>query len=385
MISLTAEQQERARRLHDDAVVVDALASGPKPFSDESWAVMKEMAARGESLWAINDAGRAIGDRELLAGGLPAYRDSWAASGVDVASCTIGFHGPRLQTHDNAVRDIGRWTRLFDASDLLVKVTRAADIEHAHETGKRGIIFNFQNTSYFDDDLDALALFHDLGVRQIQLTYNGRNLVGDGCTERDARGLSYFGIKVVKALNELGILIDVSHCSARTSIEAAEHSDKPIAITHSAAAELFPHDRNKTDDVIRAVGERDGFVGIYPVVWLTHDKPTLEHWLRHIDHVANLVGIDHVGIGTDLDDAPLRGLLAAETTSDLFRQRLQRDVAFLGMRPEHSVEFAAIEGFATWDDWPQLTAALVHAGYSDDEIRGVLGGNFLRVFREAIG
>ena len=365
-------------RIHREAVVVDTMGPpGPSVFTKSMLARLDELVAEGAAPALAIDEMELRADEALLRGELDGFREGWERSGVDVVSVTLGAFGPHPFSYENAIRDLARWTHKFDVLDDYVKVTAAADAERAHALGKRGVILNFQNTTHFGDDLDRLEQFYELGVRIIQLTYNSRNLVGDGCTERNASGLSRFGTSVVQRMNELGILADVSHCAEATSLDAVEASEQPIAITHGFAKALNEHDRGTSDELIRAVGER-GYVGVVlvPFFLTTEPKVTLEHFVRHVEHIAGLVGIDHVGIGTDWAP-PVPPQLQAMLTEEVRR---------LGFRAEHRVDWGAtIDELEDWSDWPNVTRALVGHGYSDDEVRGILGENFLRIFREVVG
>ncbi len=316
--------------IHRSSLVVDTMGPpGPSVFTPDMLARLDGLAAAGAAPAAALDEMELAADEALLLGELNGFWEGWDASGVDVSSVTIGAFGEVPFSRDNALRDLARWTRKFDMLAGYVKVTTADDMREAQTSGRRGIILNFQNTTHFGEDLDELARFHDLGVRIMQLTYNARNLVGDGCTERNPSGLSHLGLDVVAAMNDIGILIDVSHCSHRTAMDAAVASREPIAITHGFAEALNRHDRGAADDLIRAVGE-EGYVGIVCVpFFLTADPDvTLDHFLRHVDHVANLVGIDHVGIGTDWAP-PVPPRLQAMLTAEVER---------IGFRPEHRVD-----------------------------------------------
>jgi membrane dipeptidase len=196
--------------------------------------------------------------------------------------------------------------------------------------------------------------------------------------EADPRGLTEFGREVVRTMNELGILIDVSHCSHPTAMDAATASHRPIAITHGFARAVNPHDRAASDELIRTIGEREGYVGIVCVPFFLSPEPrvTLDAFLRHVDHVAGLIGVDKVGVGTDWDP-PIPPTL---------QRMLTQEVTRLGFRPEHRVDWSAtIEELPAWEDWPNITRALLQHGYSPDETRGLVGANFLRVFRESAG
>lgn len=367
-----------AAALHRGSIVVDTMGPpGPSVFTKSMLARLDELAAEDAPPAAAIDEMELRADEALVEGRLDGFWEGWERSGVDVTSVTLGAFGDDPFSYDNALRDLARWTHKFDALPHYVKVTKAAHAERAHAEGKRGVILNFQNTSHFGDDLAKLEQFHELGVRIIQLTYNARNLVGDGCTERHPSGLSRYGLQVVRRMNELGILVDVSHCAEPTSLDAVEASEEPIAITHGFAKALNEHDRGASDELIRAVGER-GYIGVVLVPFFLTDEPkvTLAHFVRHVEHIADLVGIEHVGIGTDWAP-PVPVQLQAMLTAE---------VARIGFRPEHRVDWSAtVEELDDWTDWPNITRALVDHGFPPDEVRGVVGGNFLRIFREVCG
>lgn len=206
----------------------------------------------------------------------------------------------------------------------------------------------------------------------IQLTYNDRNQAGDGCTEPSPRGLTSFGRDLIAAMNELGVLVDLSHCSEPTTLDAIDASHSPVAVTHAFCRALSDHDRGKSDEIIRAIGAAGGYFGIVLVpFFLSDEAASLDDFLRHIDHVVELIGPRHVGIGSDWgQDFPA-------SINALLNEEMRR----FGFRQEHRVDWnAKIDGFSDWREWPNLTRALVAAGYSDVDIEGFLGANFLRVF-----
>ena len=227
-----------------------------------------------------------------------------------------------------------------------------------------------QNADQFREPKDVKA-FYQLGLRCAQLTYNSQNALGSGSTDRVDGGVSDFGAEIIKAMNEVGMLVDVSHCGDRTTLDAIELSPKPIAITHSNCRALNNHPRLKTDEAIQKLAAKGGVMGITGVRMFVRDREptTIEHLVDHIDHVVKLVGIEHVGIGSDsdlngYDDMPpdqLKELRASYKASYAFRDKIDTD------------------GY----DHPQkifdLTEALIRRGYSDDNISAVLGGNFRRL------
>jgi membrane dipeptidase len=371
-----------ATQLHHASIVIDSMVDigepGPRVYTPSMLARLDELADAGTPPEHAIDAIAVMADEALLRGELAGYWEGWDASGVDAVMVTVGELGEDGPfTYENAIRDLARWSEKFEATDRFVNVAHAADAERAHAEHKTGIILNFQNTEHLGADLDALEEFYDLGIRSIQLTYNSHNLVGDGCMVRDPSGLSGFGVQVVNTMNELGILVDVSHCSHPTAFDALEASDKPIAITHGFAKALNGHDRGSSDDLIRAVGER-GYIGVVLVPFFLTKDPvaTLDHFLRHVDHIVGLAGADHVGIATDWTP-PMPPRLQAMLTATM---------QSLGFRPEHRVDWgSSVEGFSRWEEWPNITGALLAHGYSDDEVRGIIGGNFVRIFREVAG
>ncbi|HEX9765128.1 MAG TPA: membrane dipeptidase [Nitriliruptorales bacterium] len=367
---------EHARRLHAESLVIDTLAGfGPRLYTPQALARMEHMIERGRSPAEIVAALEGQKYRDLLSGQVPQFWRDWDEAGVDAVSVTVGGFGERFFTSQNAVRDLARMSAVFDLlADRLVMVRAADDIEAARGTGKKAVILNFQNTTHLDDDLDNLEVFHDLGIRVMTLTYNTRNSVGDGCTTRTRAGLSHFGVEVVRAMNEIGIVVDVAHCCEATAMDAIETSDLPVAVTHSFCGDLSGHDRGMSDDVIRAIRETGGYFGVCVVPFFLTDQPhaTLDHWLDHVDHAVALAGVEHVGIGTDWHrefPAPLVELLNPQMRQVGFEERHRADWG------------ASLDGFASWHHWPNLTAALVRRGYRDDEVRGLLGENFLRLFR----
>lgn len=377
MFNLSQQEKEQAKRLHKESIVVDTLAGDPTVFSQAMLQRLDELIANNVPTPAILDEMDRLSTQELVEGRLPEYREWWEASGVDAVSATLGAFGKTPFTYENALRDIALWTRKFDSLGWLIKATSVKDIEQAKEGGRKAVILNFQNTTHIGTDLNKLDFFYDLGVRIMQLTYNMRNFVGDGCTERADGGLSHFGIEVVKRMNESGILVDLSHCGPKTTMDAIGVSSKPVAFTHTFCRKLNQHDRGKTDEELKALAANGGYCGIVVVpFFLAKDSPSLHHFLDHLEHAIETMGIDKVGIGSDWGAVYPKPLQA----------RLNDEIKRIGFREEHKVDWGAVtEGFKDWRDWPNITNGLVTRGYSENEIKGILGGNFLKCFREVVG
>lgn len=291
------------------------------------------------------------------------------SSGINAFHNSIGTGGP--QVVEETLQFIAAWQGFAGRnSHVFSLVGTAGDLDRAKAERKVAVIMGVQNADHFRTAADVKS-FYQLGQRCAQLTYNTQNLIGSGSTERVDGGITDFGVEIIKAMNETGMLIDVSHCGERTTLDAIELSPKSIAITHSNCRALFDHPRLKTDEAIRKLAAKGGVMGITGVRMFVRDREptTLDHIIDHIDHVVKLVGIEHVGIGSDADlngydDMPpdqLKMLRGSYKASYGFRDKLD------------------IEGF----DHPQkifdLTEALFRRGYSEQNITAVLGGNFRRL------
>jgi len=288
-------------------------------------------------------------------------------------SCGItAFHNSvGVGTYDEALQFIAAWSGFAGRnSEVFSLVGRVEDIDRAKAKRKTAVVMGLQNADQFRTPSDVKD-FYDLGLRCAQLTYNTQNLIGSGSTERVDGGVTDYGVKIIEAMNDAGMLIDVSHSGDRTTLDAIELSPRPIAITHSNCRALNNHPRLKTDEAIKKLAAKGGVMGITGVRNFVKDKEptTIEDIVDHIDHVVKLVGIEHVGIGSDADlmgydhmpKDQYEKLKAAYKASYSFRSRIDTD------------------GF----DHPQkvydLTEALLRRGYGEANIQAVLGGNFRRL------
>ncbi len=293
----------------------------------------------------------------------------YKASGITGFHHAIGIGGPgaKSQALDYLAAYQGWVGRQAEHFTL---VGTAADLDRAKAQGKAAIIMGLQNADQFET-ADDVQYFYRLGLRCAQLTYNSQNFIGSGSTDRIDGGISDFGEAIIKAMNRAGMLVDTSHSGERTTLDAIALSPKPIAVTHSNCKAITAHPRNKSDEVIRKLAEKGGVMGITGVRMFIRDRDptTVAHMADHIDHVARLAGIEHVGIGSDADlngydDMPpdqYKQLKAGYKASYAFRDKIDTD------------------GF----DHPRkifdLTEELIRRGYSDANIRLVLGGNFRRL------
>jgi len=277
------------------------------------------------------------------------------------------------------IRNICEWfERLERLKEISILAEKASDIELAKREGKVAVIFAFQSGSPIEDNLHLLSIFKKLGVRVISMTYNERNLIGDGCAERTECGLSDFGVEVVQEMNRLGLLIDLSHCGERTILETIQFSKQPILISHSNPKSLCDHPRNVSDEIIKALAQKGGVIGInaFPGFLKKDGKATLEDLLDHIDYVIKLVGVNHVGIGLDISETRIK--------EDYMTKDGQLGFGKTKYKPEMYPPWPWI--YPTEIDsvlkWTNLLRGLIRRGKTDEEILKIVGGNYLRVFKE---
>lgn len=334
---------------------------------------------------------RAPQRRAPVIDGLGEVRASYGASLLDemrasgLSGCVVTAGNPALQgasAHADMVRELEEYRRIIAAQpSRLEAVTDAAGIERATAAGRIGLLYYVQNATPIEDDVGRLEDLHARGIRVVQLTYNSRNLLGDGCLERTNAGLSRFGIEVVEGLNARRMLVDLSHCGEATTRDGVAHSRAPVAVTHAGCRAVFDHPRNKSDAILRALADRGGVIGIFQInPYLgPAERNTLEDVMRHLDHAIRICGIDHVGIGSDREYAAI-----PDTPEE--QARLREELSRL--RPTTATGFR----------WPFFVSALNHPrrmetladalrkrGRTPREVDLILGENFLRLFRETIG
>lgn len=280
------------------------------------------------------------------------------------------------------VAKIARWEAEIERyPDALQRVATTAHLGEAKASGRLGIIYGFQDATPVGRDLDRVELFGNLGVKVIQLTYNVRNLVGDGCLEPGNAGLSNFGNAVVERMDELGIVVDLSHCGQRTTAEGIAASKNPVAISHSACSAVAPHPRSKRDEELRSMAERGGVVGIYLMPFLSPGRvPTAEDVVAHLEHALGVCGEDHVGIGSDLSVTPIDMSEAYWSAHREFvRRRIEEGIAAPNEDPDILFTVPDLNTPRRMEKIADLLAANRHGAAV---IEKVLGGNWARLFRE---
>lgn len=291
------------------------------------------------------------------------------AGGITAANATITLQHDFQETVELIVefdRKLTTW------ADVIRPVRTVADIHAAKREGRVGIIYGLQNTSSIENDLRLIEPLAALGLRVIQLAYMTGNLVGDGCLEPRNAGLTVFGRACVGELNRLGVLVDLSHCGQRTTLDAIEASDGPVAFSHACARGLCGHPRNKTDEEIRELAAKGGVMGITPLAGFVADDPAdadLDRYLDQIEYVVELVGIDHVGLGMDYTE-----FLPAEVLVPVKWGGTHVPTGLEGIT-EWPIPYAT--GIAGSAELGNVTEGLLARGFGEDDVQKVLGGNFL--------
>lgn len=325
----------------------------------------------------VSDAARALTRDALVWDNTmpwgPEYADTdgilprFHANGVDLISLTV--MGPEAGL-DGTVRQIARVRAAITArADRMVLCGSADAIEAARAAGRLGLVFNLQETNMLEGRLDMVQLYYDLGVRHMLLAYNARNAVGDGCAERTDGGLSRWGIQVIEEMARVGMWVDGTHTGYRTTMEAMEAlGGRPFIFSHCNAHAVYPHYRNIRDDQIKACAASGGVIGLNGLgEFLDDDRATSGSIFHHLDHMVQLVGPRHVGLGLDyVQDAP----------------RFWRWVADNAHMWPAAPSDRAGSAFAQPEQVAELTELMLRAGYGEAVVRDILGGNWLRLARQ---
>lgn len=293
--------------------------------------------------------------------------------GLTGANCTCCV----WENFADTMKNIARWNKTFRShGNLIVKARSVADIRAAKAAGKTAIVLGFQNTSAFEDQIGYIQHFKDVGVGIAQLAYNTQNFVGAGCYESHDSGLSDFGHDVVAEMNRVGMLCDLSHVGANTSRDTILASTKPVAYSHCLPSGLKAHPRNKPDEDLKFIADHGGFIGVtmFPAFLPRGVESTVDDYVAAMDYVINIAGEDSVGFGTDF----------TQGYGQPFFDWLTHDKGD-GRRLTDFGEITNPEGLRTIGEFPNLTAAMVRAGWGEAKIRKVLGENWLGLLEEVWG
>jgi membrane dipeptidase len=309
----------------------------------------------------------------------PSYLDWYRQGGVTALAPTVGSTASARITLDR----LAAWQRLLRERQDLLHVHRARDIEIAKQTGRLGIYFHFQGTDPIEDNLDLIDLYKALGVGVVQLTYNVRNRVGDGCEEPADAGLSRFGSKLITRLNAARVIIDCSHTGLRTSMQAIERSTAPVILSHSNVHAIKASPRNVAHELIDAIARSGGVVGVvgFPAMVADTPRPTLDQLIAHIDALVERIGIDHIGLGLDYYTGQA-GVADDDESRRGYEEAIRSGLWSTAYPPPPHHYPAGIETPRTLAN---LTARLLQRGYGEADVRKILGENWLRVMREVWG
>lgn len=334
-IELTPEQERRALEVHRSSLIVDG------------------------SLVLIQDE---------------SHFDLRRSGNVTVTNHTVTRPDDDLEQALHAIDFCRRWIDAHPSQHLLA--TTVADIQEAYKSGREAIVFGPQNTEMIGTDLTYLGTFYDLGVRILQLTYQRQNWVGSGCGEKRDAGLTIFGRKLVGSMDDMGIIVDLSHCGAVTSRDAIELSRNPVIFSHAHPAAIAPNVRAKDDDLLRAMAAKGGVIGVTAISAFCYDparpkvRPGVPDMVKHIRYLVDLLGIDHVGVALDFEET---------NTPEHYYASVKRHPE---IQEGWSYEEKRIHDLTEVKDLLNLTRGLVVAGFTDDEIRKILGLNFMRVIEQ---
>jgi membrane dipeptidase len=380
---------EHGLELHANSVVFDVYGFAPRAAVDGD--AMRRAVEAGASAIELKDMREDMSMTRYVTD--PAEREefvqAWEASGV---TCIFQNAGEEGQAPMRLIKRLARFAYSTDMMrDFMPKAVTPDDIEAAKKQNRHCLCFTGngvplrQHWISVEDELRYVRIFFQLGIRMMHLTYQRRNMIGDGCGETSDGGLSDFGRAVVAELNRVGVIVDVAHSGWQTSLDAAKASGQPMVASHTTCAALHEHIRSKPDEVIRAIVDTGGLVGVCCVPSYLGGTGDVAALLDHVDHVAKKFGTGHVAIGSDTAYSSRNAAIENRKVPRRAPQRkefrsLWPDDAFT---PPPNMHPKAADSLA-WTNWPLFTVGLVQRGYSDEDIRKIVGGNMLRVARAAL-
>lgn len=301
------------------------------------------------------------------------------AGAVDAVHVTIVYH----ETFRETVAKISEWNRLFvEHNDLIMAGRTAADVDVAKQSGRTAVFFGFQNPSPIEADIDLVEIVHALGARFMQLSYNNQSLLATGCYEQNDAGITRMGREVIKEMNRVGLVIDMSHSGDVSTIEAAQASERPIAITHANPHVWHPALRNKRPEVIQAVVEGGGMLGfsLYPHHLDGGSDCSLQGFCQMVADTAETYGVEHFGIGSDLcqdqPDSIVEYMRVGRWTKGI--DYGEGSASAPGFPPQP-------EWFQTNRDFGNIEAGLAAVGFDQTEVAALMGGNWYRFFADSFG
>ncbi len=294
--------------------------------------------------------------------------------GVDAVHVTIAYHENFRET----VLNVEQWNRWFERfPELIVHACSGDDVRQAKRDSRTAIVFGFQNPSPIEDDIGLVEIWHTLGARFMQLSYNNQSLLATGCYEADDPGITRMGKQVIREMNRVGMVIDMSHSAERSTLDAIELSERPIAITHANPAFWHPALRNKSDTVLKELAASGGMLGfsMYPHHLKDKSNCSVDSFCEMIARTADLMGLDNIGIGSDLcqdqPDKVVEWMRVGRWTKEIdYGEGSASDAGFP----------AQPEWFKDNRDFSNISEALKNKGFSDAEVAGIMGENWLRFY-----
>jgi membrane dipeptidase len=374
------KQIEHGLRLHAESLVFDGYAFSPRTSTDP--VIIAKMMEDGASEVELQDATEDMGMTRAVTNlrEREEFMMAFRASGV---TCIYQNAGEECQHPQRLIKRLARFTFLTDMlKPFLTKATKPNDIELVKKSDGHCLYLTGngvplpQDWISVEEELRAIRVFFQLGIRMMHVTYQRRNMLGDGCAETANGGLSDFGRQAIAEMNRQGVLVDIAHSGWQTSLEAAKVSTKPVVASHTTAAGLHHHIRSKPDEVLKALADSGGYAGICCISQFLGGKCDINAFLDHIDYVVKKIGIDHVAIGTDVAYSSRPN----GNNSIKLPPRRKSRTRFASLWPKETLTAteSARESIA-WTNWPLFTVGLVQRGYRDEDVKKIIGGNVMRV------
>lgn len=374
------KQLEHGLKLHAESLIFDGYAFSPRTSTDP--VIIAKMIEDGASEVELQDATEDMGMTRAVTNlrEREEFMMAFRASGV---TCIYQNAGEECQHPQRLIKRLARFTFLTDMlKPFLTKATTPNDIDLVKKDGRHCLYLTGngvplpQDWISVEEELRTIRVFFQLGIRMMHVTYQRRNMLGDGCAEIANGGLSDFGRQAIAEMNRQGVLVDIAHSGWQTSLEAAKVSTKPVVASHTTAAGLHHHIRSKPDEVLKALAESGGYAGVCCISQFLGGKCDINAFLDHIDYVVKKVGIDHVAIGTDVAYSSR----PSGNNSIKLPPRRKSRARFASLWPKETLTATetARESIA-WTNWPLFTVGLVQRGYRDEDVKKIIGGNVMRV------
>jgi len=372
-------------KLHQESLVFDSYGFAPRAALDGD--AVRALVEEGASDMELRDVREEMGMTRAakVAAEREEFVRAWNAAGM---SCIFQNCGEESSDPMRLIKRLARFTYLTDHLDgVLRRAVTPDDVEQAHADGVGCLYFSgngvplTQQWVSVEDELRYIRIFFQLGIRMMHVTYNRRNRLGDGCAEKANAGLSDFGRAAIAEMNKVGVIVDVAHSGWQTSLESAQVSSKPMVASHTTCGALYPHIRSKPDEVLKAIVDTGGYAGICCIPRFLRRTGDIQALLDHVDYLVKKFGADHAAIGTDVAYTSRYAAAENKKVPPRGKQRMR----FAALWPEDDFTTTAeMNQSVAWTNWPLFTVGMVQRGYSDDDIRKILGGNVLRVARAAL-